>query len=383
MRAGRRRRDIKYASGDQIAPRPMPRVHYAGSFNPERIPSLPADVRRRPDVLGYASASNFKAAAYHPVGRIFIITGAASQLAAEEQALTACNNDPSRQNQNKATPCYLYAEDIDVVLSRLSLTPMVVTGAAADTPVAEPSAVEPVKPAPVVVPTKEAAPLRDAIVAQLERALPAMTAASRDLTAKTYESAPPHKALVLRPGGGTYRFFGWPSAEGAEQSTLEGCQIYYGTPCALLAVDHVYRADPSGNPVMRDMPLVHYIGPFAVDSIPGISPSVRGSTGVQAYATHRNLRPWPSILGAEFIRSPARPIKTMPRPVRSPPATEIPDAKVKAALAISTPRPIWSFSISVISSRSRHRSCRSARSRPLRFRLGRTTPRSKIYCCKD
>jgi hypothetical protein len=292
--------DIKYASGDQIAPRPMSRVHYAGSFNPERIPSLPADVRRRPDVLGYASASKFKAAAYHPVGRIFITTGASSQLAAEEQVLTACNNDPSRQNQNKVTPCYLYAAGTDVVLSRLSRTPIVVTASAADTPVAEPSVIEPVKPPSVIVPAKEAVPLLDAIVAQLERALPAMTVASRDLTAKTYESAPPHKALVLRPSGGTYRFVGWPSAEGAEQATLEGCQIYYGTPCALLAVDNVYRADPSGNLVMRDMPLVHYLGPFAVNRIPGISPSVRASADVQGYATAPEskamaLHPWGRI----------------------------------------------------------------------------------------
>jgi len=290
--------DIKYASGDQITPRPMPRVHYAGSFNPERIPYLLADVRRRPDVLGYASAPNFKAAAYHPIGRIFIISGAPNQHVAEEQALTACNNDPSRQNNT--APCYLYAANTDVVLSRLSRTPITAAATAADTPVVKPPAVEPVKPAPAVIAPKEAVPLRDAIVAQLERALPAMTADSRDLIAKTYESAPQHKALVLRPSGGTYRFVGWPSAEGAEQATLEGCQIYYGIPCALLAVDDVYRADPSGNLVMRDMPLVHYIGPFAVDRIPGILPAVRARADVQGYATAPDakamaLHPWGQI----------------------------------------------------------------------------------------
>jgi hypothetical protein len=223
--------DIKYASGDQITPRPMPRVHYAGSFNPERIPYLPADVRRRPDVLGYVSAPNFKAAAYHPIGRIFIITGAPSQHAAEDQALTACNNDPSRQN--RTAPCYLYAANTDVVLSRLSRTPIAAAATAADAPVVKPPAAEPVKPAPAVVAAKDAVPLRDAIVAQLERALPAMTTDSRDLTAKTYQSAPPHKALVLRPSGGTYRFVGWPSAEGAEQTTLEACQILRRPVCGI------------------------------------------------------------------------------------------------------------------------------------------------------
>ena len=258
---------IKYASSDQAVTRPMPRVHYAGSFNPERIPNLPADVRRRPDVLGYASAPNFKAAAYHPTGRIFIITGASSQFAAEEQVLAACNNDPTRQN--RTAPCFLYAASTDVVLSRLSRTPIAMAATAADAPVVKPPVVEPLKPPPAVIAQKDAVPLRDTIVAQLERALPAMTAESRDMTAKTYEAATPHKALVLRPGGGTYRFVGWPSAEGAEQTTLEACEIYYGAPCAVLAVDDVYRADPGGNLAMRDMPLVHYPGPFAADHIPG------------------------------------------------------------------------------------------------------------------
>jgi hypothetical protein len=290
--------DMKYASGDPVTPRPMPRVHYAGAFNPERIPYLPADVRRRPDVVGYGSAPNFKAAAYHPVGRIFIITGAPNQQAAEELALAACNNDPSRQN--KTAPCYLYAANMDVVLPRLSRTPIAAAATAADTPVVKPPIAEPVKPAPAVIATKETVPLHDAIVAQLERALPAMTAESRDLTAKTYASAPPHKALVLRPSGGTYRFVGWPSAEAVEQATLEGCQIYYGSPCALLAVDDVYRADPAGNLAMRDMPQIHYIGPFAVDRIPLIAATVRARADVQGYATAPDgkalaLHPWGQI----------------------------------------------------------------------------------------
>jgi len=360
--------DIKYASGDQIAPRPMSRVHYAGSFNPERIPSLPADVRRRPDVLGYASASNFKAAAYHPVGRIFITTGASSQLAAEEQVLTACNNDPSRQNQNKVTPCYLYAAGTDVVLSRLSRTPIVVTASAADTPVAEPLVIEPVKPPSVIVPAKEAVPLLDAIVAQLERALPAMTVASRDLTAKTYESAPPHKALVLRPvaelialsAGRRRKERSKPHWRDVRSITVPRVHCWRSIMCT----GRIRAATSSCATCRWFTTSAHSPSTAFLESHPASAPAPM----FKAMRRHRNQRPWPSILGAEFIRSPARPIKTMPRPVRSPPATEIPDAKVKAALAISTPRPIWSFSISVISSRSRHWSCRSARNRPLRFR---------------
>jgi hypothetical protein len=67
-----------------------------------------------------------------------------------------------------------------------------------------------------------------------------------------------------------------------------------------LAVDDVYRADPNGNLVMRDMPLVHYVGPFAVDRIPGISPTLRASADVQGYAAAPEskamaLHPWGHI----------------------------------------------------------------------------------------
>ena len=97
----------------------------------------------------------------------------------------------------------------------------------------------------------------DAIVAQLERALPAMTVASRDLTAKTYESAPPHKALVLRPVAAPIALSAGRRRKGRSKPRWRVSRSITVHPCALLAVDNVYRADPGGNLVMRDMPLVH------------------------------------------------------------------------------------------------------------------------------
>jgi hypothetical protein len=266
---------IKYSSGDQVTPRPMPRVHYAGPFNPERIPFVSAEARRRPDVVGYPSAASFKAAAYHPIGRLFIVAGASSQHAAEEQALAACNDDPSRQG--KTGPCYLYASSNDVVLPRHSRAPLAAATAASDSPAVKP-------PSVVAAPKADAVPFHDALLAQFERTLPTMTASARETLAKTYESAAPHKALALHTNGGTYRFTNWPSADGAEQATLEGCQIYYGEPCELLAVDDVNRADASGNLAVRDMPRVHYAGAFEVDQIPAISLPVRGRSDIQGYA---------------------------------------------------------------------------------------------------
>ena len=263
---------IKYSGGDQAIPRAMPRVHYAGAFDPERIPYLVAGVRTRSDVAGYLSAPNFKAAAYHPKGRLFVVSGATSQRAAEAQTLDACNTDPSRHGQGG--PCFLYAASNDVVLPRRATAP-IAAAATSDATIVKP---------PVVPVPRDAVPLHDAIVAQFERSLPSMTAETRALLAKAYETAQVHKALAVRPGGGTYRFVAWASVEGAEQATLEGCQVYYGEPCALVASDDEVRLDASGNLATRDMPRVRYAGIFAVDQIPAITPAVRGSADVQSYA---------------------------------------------------------------------------------------------------
>jgi uncharacterized caspase-like protein len=260
---------IEYTNGDPATLRPMPRVHYAGPFDPERIPYVAVDVRHRPDVVSYSSAPGFKAAAYHARGDLFIISGAPNQHAAEERVLAVCNADPSRQG--KTGPCYLYASNNDVVLPRRSSTP-ITAAAAIDTP--------PIKP-PVVI----ALPFHDALLAQLERTLPTLTAAARDSLAKNYEAAPMHKALALHAkDGGTYRFVSWSSADAAEQATLEGCQIYYDAPCELLAVDDASRADASGNFAMHDMPRVRYGGAFDLDKIPAISPAIRGRADIESYA---------------------------------------------------------------------------------------------------
>jgi hypothetical protein len=98
----------------------MPRVHYAGSFDPARIPKLQQGVLEGKDVISYASAPSSKAAAYHPDGKLFIVTGAATQRVAEEQALSLCNGDPARNGRDG--PCYLYSSNNDVVLARRSKT---------------------------------------------------------------------------------------------------------------------------------------------------------------------------------------------------------------------------------------------------------------------
>jgi hypothetical protein len=107
--------------------RDMPRVHYAGLFDPERIPSALPSMSNRADILGYRNAAGPKAAAYHPWGRIFIVTAVTSQRAAEEQALGICNADPTRSGQNGL--CFIYAVGDQVVLTQRRTVP--ITAAAA------------------------------------------------------------------------------------------------------------------------------------------------------------------------------------------------------------------------------------------------------------
>jgi class 3 adenylate cyclase len=93
----------------------MPRVGYAGNFDPDQIPAVGDAFKKRGDITNYSAAPGPKAASFHPVrGRMFIVTQAASQHAAEEQALKACNDDTASKGFRGL--CFLYAVDNHVVL---------------------------------------------------------------------------------------------------------------------------------------------------------------------------------------------------------------------------------------------------------------------------
>jgi hypothetical protein len=100
----------------------MPRVHYAGDFDPERVPSALPGMRERADVAGYRNAPGPKAAAFHPSGRIFTVTNAESERAAQERVLGECNAEPIRASQNG--PCFLYAAGDQVILPQRRSAPV-------------------------------------------------------------------------------------------------------------------------------------------------------------------------------------------------------------------------------------------------------------------
>jgi class 3 adenylate cyclase len=113
--------DVIAATRD-AAPRDMPGVTYAGSFDPARLPGLRAAVAARADIAGYLAAPPPKAAAIHPHGVFTVATGAPSQHAAEARALKACNDDDSARDADG--PCFLYAIGDEVVLPRRLTAPL-------------------------------------------------------------------------------------------------------------------------------------------------------------------------------------------------------------------------------------------------------------------
>ena len=239
--------EAKAPSGEWPA-RDMPRVHYAGPFDPAQIPNFPESRRTSPAVAGYAAAPAPKAMAYHPWGRAFVVAGAASETAAQEQALAACRDDPDRKGADG--PCFLYAVGNGVVLPQRLTQPR---------PAGEPD-----------------------VATQLIAARPIAGAATWTDAARRYADARQHKALAVLPERGLlYWSAEWASAERAELITLEKCQLAHGEPCRLFALDDRML---TGEQKPRDMPRLRYTGPFQAADIPIVAERTRLSPAVTGYA---------------------------------------------------------------------------------------------------
>lgn len=94
----------------------MPRLTYAGAFDPAQVPGQPSS-RRAPDsdLARYAGGRDHKAMAIHGTGRLYWRTGAASAEEAQEAALRACTE--ANERANREGPCMLYAVGNRVVLA--------------------------------------------------------------------------------------------------------------------------------------------------------------------------------------------------------------------------------------------------------------------------
>jgi Caspase domain len=212
------------------ARRDMPRVNYAGNFDPEQVPAIWPDRRTSDDVKSYVSATGSKAAALHPWGTLFIKTNASSPHDAELDVLSRCNGDPSRGG--KDGPCFLYAIGNHIVLPQRMTVPH--------------------EPAKTIV--------------------QAVSLVTDPVALQNYTTAHAAKAFVVEPESGRYYWWdGESSKENAENSALVGCQLNNSRPCILIATNDELRATDPIAAGRHDMAELHYKGPFQAEKTPLLS----------------------------------------------------------------------------------------------------------------
>jgi hypothetical protein len=125
---------------------------------------------------------------------------------------------------------------------------------------------------------------------QFEKAMASIIAASMPQTSsavierviKEYLEAKPNKGQAIQLAYGLF----WRStlhedASAAGDRTLEACQLRYGKPCALIAVNDEIVVDGDLN--SKDMPRLHYVGQYDVSQIPIIRLVTQKLPDVQSY----------------------------------------------------------------------------------------------------
>ena len=106
--------------------------------------------------------------------------------------------------------------------------------------------------------------------------------ATRADVIRGYVNAKPNKAQAIQlEVGAPWRSSEHEDEDTAIERTLEGCQLRWGAPCALLAVNDDMVAE--GRLEAKDMPRVNYTGIYEVSQIPAIRRSTRQRPDVQNY----------------------------------------------------------------------------------------------------
>jgi hypothetical protein len=125
---------------------------------------------------------------------------------------------------------------------------------------------------------------------QFERAMASIMAAAtpavhptlRDTLIKDYLACKPNKGQAVELVNASYlRTCEQDDASATGDRALESCQLRYGKPCALLAVNEEIVAE--GELASRDMPRLHYAGKYDLSQIPIIRRITRQRPDVQNY----------------------------------------------------------------------------------------------------
>jgi hypothetical protein len=135
-----------------------------------------------------------------------------------------------------------------------------------------------------------AAPITTQRKSQFEKAMnvimasvtPRLTDLQRESLVRDYVEGKPNKGQAVEPVDGNYfRSVAHEDDGVTAERTLEACQLRYGKPCALLAINEEIAAE--GEPTPKDMPRLHYAGEFDLAKIPIIRAVTRARADVQGY----------------------------------------------------------------------------------------------------
>jgi class 3 adenylate cyclase len=126
---------------------------------------------------------------------------------------------------------------------------------------------------------------QEGLSARMASAVPGLGGKALETAARAYADGQTHKAQAASADpAGLWRAFGRPTAENAETAALENCQINYGRPCALVAIDDALQPIPADrNWPRRDMPRARYSGSFDPAQIPGATPALRERADIVGY----------------------------------------------------------------------------------------------------
>lgn len=155
---------------------------------------------------------------------------------------------------------------------------------------------------PETPPSPTESQFQQALKVALQKALPDLNRENAESTVKAYLEEKTNKAqAVSRDRNAPWRLGGRDSAYAAEQAVLETCQIRYGSPCSLVAVnDTVAEPASDGTWVGRSMSRVNYDGLFDPVQIPALRPEWRWRDDVTNYLSKpapkaAAIHPWGRI----------------------------------------------------------------------------------------
>jgi hypothetical protein len=113
-------------------------------------------------------------------------------------------------------------------------------------------------------------------------ATPKVSQETREKLIREYEESPSNKGQAVElTTPGYWRSGSHEKQAVAGERTLEGCQLRYGKPCALIAVNDEITSE--GALVPKDMVRLQYAGKFDLDQIPVLRLSLRRRGDVLQY----------------------------------------------------------------------------------------------------